>query len=79
MQIILYSIFDRVAGTFSEPFAALKDELAIRRFAYLMQNSPMVRDDCDLFKVADMDLSSGVVVPVDTPVFVYRYEVKPDV
>lgn len=81
MEIFLYSIFDRVAGTYSEPFAALKDELAIRRFVYFMQNSPMVAQDCDLFKVAGMSMDTGLILPVSEdckPVFVYRYEVRPN-
>lgn len=71
----LYSIFDRVAGTYGEPFLALKPELAIRRFRYLMDNTPMVASDCDLFCLGSCDLESGVVVGLEKPEFVYRMEV----
>lgn len=68
----VYSIFDRVAGTYSEPFLALKKELAIRKFRYLLQNSPMVASDCDLYLIGTFDSDSGLIVPVEKPVFLDR-------
>lgn len=78
MKYIIYAIFDRVAGLFGEPFYTVSDELAIRRFNYLMGSSPMVASDCDLFRVGSYDSESGLIAPVDSesskPVFVCRYE-----
>lgn len=74
----LYCIFDRLAGTFGEPFVAVKDELAIRRFNYVMQNAPMVSQDCDLYAVALYDPDHGVF-PINEksqPEFILRFEVK---
>lgn len=76
MFLKLYSIYDRVAGTYSEPFCMLKDELAVRRFNYIMQNSPMVAKDCDLFAVASFVVDNGVVCGLERPEFICRYEVK---
>lgn len=75
----LYAIFDRVAGTFGEPTPALKDELAIRKFNYVMANSPMVSSDCDLYALCDYDMDTGCIsIPeLGKPVFVCRYEAKP--
>lgn len=74
--MLLFCIYDRVAGTFSEPIAMLKKELAIRRFNYLMQQSPMVAQDCDLFLVGSFDQDSGCLTALAKPEFVCRYEVK---
>lgn len=57
----LYSIYDKVAGLFSEPFCAANVALAVRRFNYLMSNSKMVASDCQLYKLGSIDLSSGVI------------------
>lgn len=76
MDGFLYSIYDRVAGSYGEPFFAVKDEIAIRHFNYLMANALMVAQDCDLFKVASIDLLNGHVDSPAAPVFVCRYEVK---
>lgn len=74
MILKVYSIYDRVAGSYSELFTALRDELAIRRFGYLMKNSPMVATDCDLFLLGSYDMEKGFIVPCEKPEFVYRYE-----
>lgn len=57
----LYSIYDKVAGLFSEPFCAANVGLAVRRFNYLMSNSKMVASDCQLYKLGEVNLSSGLI------------------
>ncbi|WGL31481.1 nonstructural protein [Dipodfec virus UOA04_Rod_1098] len=47
----LYAVFDRVAGVYGEPFVAKRDELAVRRFNYVMANARMVCDDCELYLI----------------------------
>lgn len=69
----IYSVFDRVSGIFGEPFYMLKDELAIRRFNYVMQNSQMVALDCDLYKLGTYDCEHGIINSCQ-PVFIKRYE-----
>lgn len=78
-DLSLYAIYDRLAGVYGEPFVAQRDELAIRRFMYVMQSAPMVAQDCDLYKLGDYDTVSGVIYPcsqdnVIRPVFVLRYQ-----
>lgn len=68
----IYAIFDRVAGIYGDIFVAQKKELAIRKFRYLLQNSPMVASDCDLFLLASYDTETGVVTPCANPEFVDR-------
>lgn len=73
MSVKIYSIYDRLAGVYSDPFVALRDELAIRRFVYLMHNAEMVAEDCDLYSLGVFDTDNGTVVGADKPLFVYRY------
>lgn len=76
MVVILYSIYDRVSGVYSEPFCALKDELAVRRFNYLMDNSKMVAADCELYSIAKMSFDTGEIFTFPNPEFICKYEVK---
>lgn len=70
----MFSIYDRVSGLYSEPFYALKRELAIRKFNYLMSNSSMVKDDCELYEVGSFDCSVGLGTYFDKPDFVCKYQ-----
>lgn len=72
MEIRLFAIYDRVAGSYGEPFTAIKNELAIRKFRYLLQNSPMVASDCDLFFLGVMDSETGRIQALEKPEFVDR-------
>lgn len=67
-----YSIYDRVAGVYSEPFLAKRKELAVRKFRYLLQNTPMVASDCDLFCLGEFDTETGLIKAFDKPEFVDR-------
>lgn len=69
----MYSIFDKVAGMYSEPFLALNEATAVRRFQWQMQQSTMVAGDCALYKVGAFDVDTGVINPCVT--FVCNYEV----
>lgn len=72
----MYAIYDRVAGTYGEPFLCKREELAIRRFDYLMANSPMVANDCELVKVGDFCVDTGCINPSVKPSFVVKYDIK---
>lgn len=71
----LYAIRDRVAGLYGEPWVSPRDELAVRRFDYIMSNAPMVADDCELYKVGFYDNTSGKIFPIE-PDFVIKYDKK---
>lgn len=73
MNYEMYSIFDKIAGMYSEPFLAVNGATAQRRFQWQMQQSTMVAGDCALYKVGDFDVDTGKIVPCVT--FVCNYEV----
>lgn len=74
MQVKIFAMYDRVAHTYGEPFVAVKDELAVRRFNYIMSQSPMVAQDMQLFKLGEFDLETGLIV--SSVEFVCNYDVK---
>lgn len=71
----VFAVYDRVAGRYGEPWLVNRDELAIRRFDYLMANSPMVANDCELYKLGVYDCIKGEF-NVHSPEFVVKYEPK---
>lgn len=73
---VVYAIYDRVAGRYGEPFLLNRQELAVRRFDYLMANSPMVANDCELYDLGVFDMSTGYICPREKPVFVVKYDFK---
>lgn len=72
----IYTVYDRVAGTYGEIFCMLNDELAIRRFNYVMSNAPMVAADCELYMVGSYDTATGCIAALEKPAFIVRFEVK---
>lgn len=70
----IYSIYDRVAGVYSEPFLEKNDALAVRRFQYCLSQSPMIKLDCDLFRIGVFDELAGVIQACERPEFIKRYE-----
>lgn len=70
----IYSIYDRVGGVYNQPFGSVSVGTAVRQFNYLMQNSPMVSADCQLFFIGDFDEDTGVFVPAgEKPDFICNY------
>ena len=57
----VYAIFDRVAQSYGEPFLAQNNNLAQRRFNYVMQNSPMVANDTQLFKIGEYNTDTAIL------------------
>lgn len=55
----LYSIFDKVAGIYSQPFLSQNDATAQRQFNYQMSQAAMVAGDSALYKVGAFDLATG--------------------
>lgn len=73
MNYSLYSVFDRVAGLFSEPFIQNSDATAIRFFRYRMAQSAMVSADCALYRLGTYDSATGTIVPYANPEFIENY------
>lgn len=59
----IYSIYDKVAGVYAQPFLSQNDATAQRQFNYQMQNSAMVAGDCALYKIGEFDISTGQILP----------------
>lgn len=74
MDYEMYSIFDKVAGVYSEPFLAVNEATAVRRFQWQMEQSTMVAGDCALYRVGYFNVYTGAIDPCVT--FVCNYEVK---
>lgn len=72
----IYSFFDRVSQSYSEPFLAVNDSVAQRRFQYTMKNAPMVAQDMQLFKLGHMDTDKGITDVCVEFVCNYSAEVK---
>ncbi|QXN74998.1 nonstructural protein [Microvirus mar3] len=73
MKYGMYVFFDRVSGTYGEPFLAANEPVAVRRFQYVMQNAPMVAQDSQLYCVGSYDTDKGIVTANEKPVFVCNY------
>lgn len=72
MKMFLYTVYDRCAGVYNEPFMAVNENTAIRRFNYMMMNSPMIKEDCDLYLIGEFDTkTANIEVKCD---FIARYE-----
>lgn len=76
MDVKIFSIYDKVASVYGEPFTAPRDEVAVRKFNYFMSNAPMVASDCDLYCLGTYNVDSGIILAYDKPMFILRYEVK---
>lgn len=63
MQLKIYSCFDRVSQSYSEPFVAVNDPVAIRRFNYVLSQSAMVAEDIQLFCLGEFETDSGAISP----------------
>lgn len=61
----LYAIKDIKANQFGDPFTAINEAVAIRRFFYFGKSATMIANDLELWKVGDFDLDSGVIIPAN--------------
>lgn len=74
--MFLYSIYDRVSGSYSVPLCFENEAVAKRAFPSICVNHPqykMYPEDLDLFKVGGFDTYNGTVIPLERPEFVMRY------
>lgn len=74
MKYEIYSVFDRVSGSYGAPQLMINEGTARRWFNYTMQNSGMIAADCALFKLGVFETDTGTfVVSYDSPEFVCNY------
>lgn len=72
--MILVSVFDKKAGTYSPPVAFEHVWAAMRAYSRLPQDRPdallcKFPEDYDLYQVGEFDETSGGIVPVTPPHF----------
>lgn len=69
MLIRLYSIFDRVARVYADPFVSVNDATAARTFNFALSNPETLRftapEDYQLWYLGSMDNSSGGLLFLD--------------
>lgn len=62
MVMLIYSIFDKCSGIYSEPFCCVNEEVAKRRFLQICSSSPSIAPDLQLFKLGNFDSTQGLIV-----------------
>jgi hypothetical protein len=72
-NIILYAVYDRVAGTYSVPFAASNLATAEREFLETCSKSPY-RLDFEMYVVGEYTVESGCLTAYDKPEFIRRFD-----
>lgn len=70
----VYSIFDKVTCNYSEPFLAVNNATAERRFTYTMQHSKMISADCQLYMLGEFDSNTGAMQIADKPIFMCNFD-----
>ncbi|CRH64993.1 Uncharacterised protein [Chlamydia trachomatis] len=67
--MILVSVYDKKAQTFSQPFCAINEQVAIRQFGDAVRDTNTAicahPEDYQLFNVGVFDESHGVCIPAD--------------
>lgn len=74
MKYYMYSIFDRVAQTYSNPFCSINDQDATRSFARAVNDSNTsicaAPHDYSLYLLAEWHALDGVISALDRPAHV---------
>nr|WAE43581.1 MAG: nonstructural protein [Microviridae sp.] len=75
-QIFLYSIYDKVSGSFMQPVSVPTDGVAVRscRDSLAQQNSPFRAHpaDYELYKLGSWDDTTGTLVSLSVPELVVK-------
>lgn len=75
MVVRLYSVFDRVANSFSPISEAVNDGVAWRMYRSVMKDNPNAADFQVLY-VGSFDNVKGILIPADVPTVVERGPVE---
>lgn len=73
MKVLLFSVYDKITGTFGEVFAAPNVGTAVRRFNYVLKNASECAGDCDLYKLASYDWNQGTIKGLDKPEYICHF------
>ena len=66
-------MYDRVAGTYSVPFASANRATAEREFLETVSKSPY-KFDFEMYVVGEYDVVCGVIEAYDKPEFIRRFD-----
>lgn len=75
MKYLIFTIYDRVTGTYSAPFLSVNVGAAVRQFDYAMEHTQMVAQDSELYQLGEFNSDTGLISVSDKPVFVKKFEV----
>lgn len=75
MEMKLFSVYDKVSGLYSAPFACSNQAVAVRQFYYAMSQAAMVARDSSLYELGTFDTVTGVI-KFNEVQFVCNYEVQ---
>lgn len=64
----LYTINDRVVGTFGQVLTYPNDETAIRAFRIYSQNNPDIKNDLVLYKLGSYDNETAKIEVLESPI-----------
>lgn len=75
MNFLIYSVYDKRAEIFAQPFLSHNDSTAVRQFNYSLQSAEMVAKDSALYCIGKFDSVSGEITLNDNhiPRFVANY------
>lgn len=66
--MFIYSVYDRVAQEYSAPNVCVNDGVAYRQYQGLMAKlPPYAQADYILIRLGEMDMSTGVITPLECP------------
>lgn len=80
MKVGIYSVYDKKAHLYSNPFVSQNNDTAKRYFEYVVGNSDMVKTDLELYQLAYFDTETGAVISIYDdnlaykPLFVSDYQ-----
>lgn len=75
MKFGIFTIFDRITGSYGELSLETNVESAKRHFSLLCSKNPYGLD-FELYRVGDYDTDTGLIRSCSKPEFVCRYEVN---
>lgn len=73
----LYSIYDKVAASFSPPFTSDSEAVACRQYGLLIMDMPEhIRGDYQLYQLGDFDYKAGGIQLLLEPVLILNGDGK---
>lgn len=64
MIYLIYAIYDRISGTYTEPHLEYNDGCAQRWFESILNDSKFRHSDFDLIQLGEYNVNTGALVPL---------------